>query len=109
MYPDVLPPFGHARQVGLHSVELFMWCDVADGPCRCTVLEPGDVVDSLGPEVLGKAAVVEDCADALADPSIEGLGNPIMLWGIVGGGPTLGTLLVEELSEVLAHILTAPV
>jgi hypothetical protein len=96
VYPDALPPFGYARQVGLLSVELSIWCDIADGPRQCAVLEPSDMVDSLCPEVLGKAAVVQDRADALADPSIEGLGYPIVLWGVVCGGPTLGTLLVEE-------------
>ena len=33
VYPDVLPPFGYVHQVWLLSVEMFVWCDVTDGPC----------------------------------------------------------------------------
>jgi hypothetical protein len=59
MYPNVLPPFGHASQIGFLLVEPFERRNVAQSPHRRAVLEPGSEMGSLAPEILGKAAVVQ--------------------------------------------------
>ena len=60
------------------------------------------MVSGFPPEGFGQTALMQYSVDALADPSVEGLGHSVVLRRIVRGSAPLGALLFEELGELLA-------
>ena len=53
--------------------------------------------------------MVEDCADSFKEPAIEGFGDTIVLWGVMGGKAAFGTFLLKEFRECVAGELTTTV
>ena len=73
------------------------------------VLEPDCELESFGPECLGQARVVENGPHMFEEPVVKRFHNSIVLWGVVCGEMAFGAFLLQELSELVAGVLTAMV
>jgi hypothetical protein len=53
--------------------------------------------------------MVENCLDMFEDAPVKGFCNSVMLRSVVGGEVVLSALLLKELGECMAGVLTATV